>query len=155
MLKHRCTAPRCLQRARRGRSVQYGQVGRASNILQAAQAWLEAYQNHEPGMPRAGQLQQALVLAQKHPAQPGAESQVELVGMGWNGRMANLDLVDLTAQAVVGKAGLPVTFPASPLDPVGQCTEVLALSGRLVLAAVSWQSTTLSASPGVPGSYLG
>ena len=116
---------------------------------------MEAYQNHEPGMPRAGQLQQALVLAHKHPAQPGAKSQVELVGMGWNGQMANLDLVDLTAQAVVGKAGLPVTFPASPLDPVGQCTEAAALSGWwLVSAAVSWQSTRLSASPGVPGSYL-
>lgn len=73
---------------------------------------MAAYQDHAPGVRRAGRLQQALVLEEGAPVPPGAPPAVQLDGMGWDGRPANLDLLELAAQAFARQAGLPAAYAA-------------------------------------------
>ena len=74
----------------------------------AAQAWLEASSDHAWDV-QAGQLKQALVLAEEQAPSPAASSHYELDGEGWYGQQANLDLVRLVAGALAQKASLHVT----------------------------------------------
>ncbi len=113
-----------------------------------AQAWVEAYQSGAPGVLGAGQLQQALVLEAAPAAPPGAQPVVQLEGMGWNGRLANLDLLELAAQAFARQAGLPSAYPArcapAQLPRVATCTRVprvmLGQELRGCGCAVRWQA---------------
>jgi len=93
-----------------------------------AQAWVEAHQSGAPGVLGAGQLAQALVLEAAAPAPAGAQPAVQLEGLGWNGRQANLDLLELAAQAFARQAGLPAAYPArrapAQLPRAATCTRV-------------------------------
>lgn len=74
----------------------------------AAQAWLEASSDHASDV-QAGQLKQALVLAEGHAPSPAAGSYCELDGEGWNGQQANQDLMHLVAGALAHRTSLHIT----------------------------------------------
>lgn len=80
----------------------------AVQVPTAAQAWLEASSDHALDV-HAGQLKQALVLAEGQAPSPVASSHYELDGEGWYGRQANQDLVRLVAGALTQKTSLHIT----------------------------------------------
>ena len=71
-------------------------------------AWLEDSSDHASDV-QAGQLKQALVLADGQAPSPAASSHYEVNGEGWYGQQANLDLVRLVAGALAQKTRLHVT----------------------------------------------